>query len=159
MANGDFFTRATWRPGKRHRMRKRVKPWGGKITAPAAFLEAAKLAAFRPGRPGYRVCHATKRDGTPCGRLALRDMKVCGAHGGYSVLAHQGKLQPSGRSAAAIERRAAAVEDRTPPPTTELSHLHIYKHANQWVRMRLIRAWGTPAWPTLVKQLRTQQAI
>jgi hypothetical protein len=37
----DFFTRETWRAGKKSRLRKRRKPYGGRKTAPAAFLEAA----------------------------------------------------------------------------------------------------------------------
>ena len=39
---GDFFTRETWRRGRRSRLRKRTKPYGGRKTAPPAFLEAAK---------------------------------------------------------------------------------------------------------------------
>jgi hypothetical protein len=40
----DFFTRETWRAGKKSRLRKRRKPYGGRKTAPAAFLEPAVLA-------------------------------------------------------------------------------------------------------------------
>ena len=39
-----FFTRETWRAGKKSRLRKRRKPYGGRKTAPAAFLEPAVLA-------------------------------------------------------------------------------------------------------------------
>jgi hypothetical protein len=52
MTDGDFFTRATWRPGKNRRLRKRVKPWGGRKTAPAAFIETGKQFGFKPGRLG-----------------------------------------------------------------------------------------------------------
>jgi hypothetical protein len=34
----DFFTRETWRRGKKSRLRKRRKLYGGRKTAPAAFL-------------------------------------------------------------------------------------------------------------------------
>ena len=43
----DFFTRETWRRGKKSRLRKRRNPYGGRKTAPAAFLEAAKKTQFR----------------------------------------------------------------------------------------------------------------
>ena len=67
------FTRETWRQGGRSRLRKRTKLWGGCKTASPAFLAAAKVAGFKPGRPGYRICSAIKRDGSPCGRLAMRE--------------------------------------------------------------------------------------
>jgi hypothetical protein len=35
----------------------------------------------------------------------------------------------------------------------ELIRLPIYQQANQWTRIRLIRAWGTPAWLALVRQI------
>jgi hypothetical protein len=145
----EFFTRATWRPGQKFRLRKRMKPYGGCKTAPPAFLEAAKVAGFKLGRPGYRICSATKRDGSPCGRLALRDFAVCEAHGGLRALARQGKLQPSGRTAAFKAARAAAVEDRAPAAPFELPQLPIYRQSNQWTRMRLIKAWATSGWQRL----------
>ena len=153
MTDGDFFTRATWRPGKNRRLRKRVKPWGGRKTAPAAFIETGKQFGFKPGRPGYPVCSATKRDRAPCGNLALKGLKVCGAHGGFSVLARQGKLQPTGRTAALKATRVAAVEGRSPSAPLELTRLPVYRQANQWTRIRLVRAWGTPAWTVLVRQI------
>jgi hypothetical protein len=153
VTDGEFFTRATWRLGKKFRMRKRVNRYAGCKTAPPAFLEAAKRVGFKPGRPGYRVCSATKRNGRPCGNLALKGLKVCGAHGGFSVLARQGKLQPSGRTAAFRATRAAAVEGRSPSAPLDLIRLPIYRQASQWGRIRLVRAWGTPAWPALVRQI------
>jgi hypothetical protein len=151
----DFFTRATWRPGKHRKMRKRVKPYGGQITAPAAFLEAGTRNAFRPGRPGYRICSAIKRDGNPCGMLALQGLKVCGVHGGYSILAKQGKFQPSGRTAALNAARIHAGEGHAPLVPTELIRLSVYKQANNWTRIRLARAWGTPMWSATVRQCQT----
>ena len=44
----DFFTRETWRAGKKSRLCKRQKLYGGRKTAPVAFLEAAKKTQFRP---------------------------------------------------------------------------------------------------------------
>jgi hypothetical protein len=155
MADGEFFTRATWRPGKKFRIRKRVNRYGGCKTAPLAFLEAAKRVRFKPGRPGYRVCSATKRDGRPCGNLALKGLKVCGAHGGFSVLARQGKLQPTGRTAALKATRVAAVEGRSPPVPLELMRMPVYQQANQWTRIRLVRAWGTSAWTVVVRQMQS----
>jgi hypothetical protein len=151
-----FFDRATWRPGKKFRLRKRVNPFGGCKVAPVAFLEAAKKVRFKPGRPGYRICSATKRDGTPCGRLALRDLSVCEAHGGFLALARQGKLQSSGRTAAFKAARAAAVEGRSASAPPDLIRLPIYKRGSQSTRMRLVRAWGTPAWLPLVRQIQQQ---
>jgi hypothetical protein len=155
MANSNFFTRATWRPGKKRRMYKRVKPYGGQIAAPAAFLEAGQRNAFKPGRPGYRICSATKRDGSPCGMLALKGLKVCGAHGGFSILARQGRLQPTGRTAALKATRANAVEGNAPRAPTDLINLPVYRQANQWTRIRLARAWGTPGWMAMVRQCPT----
>jgi hypothetical protein len=149
----EFFTRADWRAGKKFRLRKRVNGYAGCKSAPAAFLEAAKIAGFKPGRPGYRLCGATKRDGTPCRRLAMRDCKGCEAHGGILALARQGKFLPSGRTAAFRAERAAAVEDRTSAAPSDLIRLPIYRSASQRVRMRLIRAWGTSSWPVLVRQI------
>jgi hypothetical protein len=153
----EFFTRETWRAGKKSRLRKRVHGYAGCKTAPPAFLKAAKQTQFKPGRPGCRICSAAKRDGSPCGRLALRELTTCEAHGGILALARRGELQRSGRTAAfKAEARAAAVEGRSPLAPIELIRLPIYRQANQWVRMRLIRAWGTSGWSTLVGQIKSQ---
>jgi hypothetical protein len=152
---GDYFTRETWRAGGRSKLRKRVNGYAGCKVAPPAFLAAAKIAAFKPGRPGYRTCAALKRDGTPCGRLALRELKVCEAHGGFQYLARQGKLQSSGRTAAF---RAAALEGRSHQAPLELARMPLYQAANQRVRMKMARAWGTPGWPGLVRQVREMQS-
>ncbi len=146
----EFFTRETWRRGKKSRLRKRTKPFAGRKTAPAAFLKAAKQTQFRPGRPGCRLCCALRRDGRSCGRLALREFRVCEAHGGFGMLAMQGKFQPSGRSAAF---RAATVEGRSPPAPFDLMRLRLYQEADERTRMRLVAAWQTPSWPVLVRQI------
>jgi hypothetical protein len=46
-------------------------------------------AQFNKGRTNRRRCIATKRDGTPCGMLAMTryGLWVCGAHGGYAAVA------------------------------------------------------------------------
>jgi hypothetical protein len=150
------FTRETWRRGGRSRLRKRTKPWGGCKTAPPAFLEAAKVAGFKPGRPGYRVCGAIKRNGDPCKRLAMKELATCEAHGGFSVLARRGELQASGRTAMFKATRAAAVEGRAPQVSLDLIRLPIYQQANDWIRIRLARAWGTNSWPALIWQIQHQ---
>jgi hypothetical protein len=157
--NAEFFTRATWRPSKKRRMQKRVKPYGGRKTAPAAFLEAAKLVGFTPGRTNRRICNATKKDGTPCGMLALSDMKVCGAHGGFRIWGRQGKLQKTGRTEAAKAARVAAAETSksTPIAPLELTQLPIWKNASQWDRMRLARVYRTALWASLISQLIQRQ--
>jgi hypothetical protein len=152
----DFFTRETWRAGGRSKLRRRVNNYAGCKTAPPAFLAAAKIAAFKPGRPGYRLCTAIKRDGNPCRRLAMRELKVCEAHGGLRALARQGKLQSSGRTAAFKANRAAMIEGRSPPAPLELTRLRLYREANEWTRMRMVRAWGTTGWSPLVRQIQHQ---
>src|SRR4029077_14090633 len=146
----EFFTRETWRPSKKGRMRKRTKMWGGRKTAPPALLEAAKRTQFQPGRENHRKCEAIKRNGSPCTMLAFKGMKVCGAHGGFLRWGRQGKLQPSGRSAVA---RAAMVEGRTRAPSLELTRLLVYRKANSWTRARMARAWQTEAWVPLMRQI------
>ena len=71
----------------------------------------------------------------PCRRLALKELRVCEAHGGFGMLAMQGKFQPSGRSAAF---RAATVEGRSPPAPLDLMRLPLYQEANERTRMRLV---------------------
>ena len=156
----DFFTRETWRSGKKFKLRKRVNNYAGRKTAPVEFLAAAKIAGFKPGRPGYRLCGALKRDGSRCRRLAMRGCKGCESHGGIRALAQRGEFQPSGRTALfKAERAAAAVEDRTPAAPFELVQLELYRQANQWTRMRLIRAWGTEGWLSMVRQIKSQRDI
>ena len=71
MANGDMFTRRTWRAGKNRRMRKRMKPWGGQISANAAFFRQPKQRLqTRP--PGVPHLHRHQKAGNPCGMLALK---------------------------------------------------------------------------------------
>ena len=149
----EFFSRETWRAGGRSKLRKRVNNYGGCKVAPPAFLAAAKLAAIKPGRANRRLCSSIKRDGTPCRRLAMKNCRGCESHGGILALARAGKFLPSGRTAAF---RAAAVEDRTSSAPIELVRLAIYRSASQRTRMRLIRAWQTPAWMTLVRQIQSR---
>jgi hypothetical protein len=152
----EFFTRETWRRGGRSRLRKRVNGYAGCKTAPPAFLAAAKIAAFKPGRPGYRLCSAIKRDGNLCRRLAMKELKVCESHGGIRALARQGMFQPTGRTAMFRATRAAMIEGRSPPAPSELTRLRLYRDANEWTRMRMVRAWGTPGWLPLVRQIQHQ---
>ena len=146
--SSEFFTRETWRPSKKGRMRKRTKPWGGRKTAPPGLLEAGKRTQFGSGV--HRVCKATKRNGQPCRMIAFAGMDICGAHGGFRSWARQGKLQKTGRTAAF---RAAAVEGRTSAPPLELTRLMVYRQANDWTRSRMSRAWQTESWRPLMRQI------
>ena len=74
----------------------------------------------------------------------------------HSRVSQAGKFQPSGRTALFKAERAAAVEDRTSPAPIELVQLAIYRSASQRTRMRLIRAWQTSAWMTLVRQIQSR---
>lgn len=153
----EFFTRETWRAGKNGRMRKRVKPWGGRKTAPPAFLEAGKRTWFGAG--AHQICTAMKRDGSPCGMVALKGLKVCGAHGGFRSWRRSGKLQRTGRTAERqAEFRAAMVEGRSPAVPIELTRLREYREANDWTRIRMARAWDTAAWIPLMREIRKAMA-
>ena len=147
----EFFTSATWRPSKKRIMQKRLHHYGGRKTAPPAFLEAAKRVAIQKGQANRRICTATNRRGTRCGKIALTGTTVCKHHGGASVWARLGKLQKSGRLDAQRAERAAAKMAQTKPPSLELIALPIYQQANQATRMRLITAWQTPAWNQLIQ--------
>ena len=156
MTDENRFTRETWRQGGRSRLRKRTKPWGGSKTASPQFLAAAKLAAIKPGRTNRRLCGVIKRNGDRCRRLAMKNCKGCEAHGGIRMLAKQGRLQRSGRTVAFKAARAAAVEGRSPQVSLELTRLSIYRKSNAWTRIRLARAWMTPGWLPLVRQIERQ---
>ena len=108
--NLECFTRATWRASKRRKMQKRIQPWGGRKTAPAAFLEAAKRTQIKPGRANRRICTATKRDGGHCGNIALKGLTVCGPHG---------RLQRMGVAGKASEDRAEARQQKQQEPKTQ----------------------------------------
>ena len=60
------------------------------VTAGNVHWRLAMLKAqFNKGRTNRRRCIATKRDGAPCGMLAMTryGLSVCGAHGGYAAVA------------------------------------------------------------------------
>jgi rhodanese-related sulfurtransferase len=154
LTNDQFFTRADWRPGKRHTRQLRTKPWGGAKVANAAFLEASKRMQFKPGRPGYLVCSAVKRNGEPCGMLAMRGLTVCGAHGGFGIWAKRGKLKRSGKKQALQAERVATIEGRSFTAPQALARLLIYQQSDQRMRMKLAAVYQTPSWPVLVKHLR-----
>jgi hypothetical protein len=86
----------------------------------------------------------------------MRGLKVCEAHGGFLALARAGKLQSSGRTAAFKAMRAAVPEGRSPPAMLALMRMPLYRHADQRMKMKLVRAWGTPAWSALVRLIRDQ---
>jgi hypothetical protein len=153
LSEGQFFTKADWRPGRRRRRIKRVKLWGGAKTANPAFMEASKATRFKPRREGARICTATKRDGTPCRMLALKGIAVCGAHGGFSAWARRGILQKTGKKQAIHARRAAAIEGQSESAPAALARMPIYREADQRVRMKLIAAYNTTAWTSLLTRL------
>ena len=78
-------------------------------------------ARFKPGWTNRRRCKATKRDGTPCGMLAMTryGLAVCGAHGGYAAAARMGLRRPTrkyllwGAYYRALRQKRA---NRGPPP-------------------------------------------
>jgi hypothetical protein len=72
------------------------------------------------------------------------------------MLVARGEFQPSGRTAAFKSVRAAAVEGRSPQVSLELTRLAVYRQANDWTRIRLARAWMTPGWLPLVRQIERQ---
>jgi hypothetical protein len=145
-------TKVTWRQGKDRRLVKRVNNWGGRTEAPPAFLAAGKRFAFKPGRPGHRVCSATQKNGKPCTRLAMHGMTCCESHGGALALARQGRLQKSGRAAAAIAAKSEAMRAKMPEgrsvgvPPPELTAMPIYRRASERQRIRLALAYGTDGW-------------
>ena len=147
------FSRADWRPGKRGKRRLRKNNYGGCKIAPPAFLAAAKESAILPGRTNRRICTAMKRDGTPCGMLALRDVNVCGAHGGWSVWAKRGVLKKSGKGQAIRAERAAVAAGRSQSAPASLARMPIYQAADQRVRVKMVEAYGTATWRLLMQTL------
>ena len=67
---------------------------------------------FTKGRTNRIRCAATKRDGTPCGMLAMTryGLWVCGAHGSYAAVARM--------------KRRKAIDASRPQPTGSLIRLH-----------------------------------
>jgi hypothetical protein len=86
--------------------------------------------------------------------LAFGGLTVCGAHGGFSIWARQGKLKRSGKKAAFKAQRAAMTEDRVEVAPTALVRLQVYQEADERTRMRLARAFGNVTWAKIVKEIR-----
>jgi hypothetical protein len=86
----------------------------------------------------------------------MKNCAGCEAHGGVLALARQGMLQRSGRTAMFNATRVAAVEGRSPQVSLELTRLPVYRQSNDWTRIRLARAWMTPGWLPLVRQIERQ---
>jgi hypothetical protein len=65
---------------------------------PASRVAMAR-AAFKKGQTNRKRCKAMKRDGTPCGMLAMTQygLEVCGAHGGCAAVARMMKRKPTRR--------------------------------------------------------------
>ena len=125
----EQLTRQTWRAGKKGRMRKRVKPYGGRTTAPPELLLASKPTQF----PNQRKCSSLKKDGTPCGMIAYRGFTVCGAHGAQMALRRQGMLQSSGRS----NGYKALIEKEQAIAPMDLMRTQTYRTASEKMRKRM----------------------
>jgi DNA invertase Pin-like site-specific DNA recombinase len=123
-----------------------------------AALAAARARGTKLGKPkGTAVprsevgrAHSVRTNMANAEAFAEPVRPVREAHGGFGMLAMQGKFQPSGRSAAF---RAATVEGRSPPAPFDLMRLPLYQQADERTRMRLVRAWQTPGWHVLVRQM------
>jgi hypothetical protein len=53
----------------------------------ASWQAVALKYRFKRGRPGFHKCAAVKRNGEPCGNLAMRGISVCQCHGGRMLTA------------------------------------------------------------------------
>ncbi len=145
-------TKQTWRKGKSHKMHKRQRAWGGQTEAPEGFEEAG--VPYRFGGPNAPPkCTAKKRDGTPCGMIALKGMRVCGAHGGWKVRGIKGEHQPSGRSEAF--RASMPVEGASVP--LELAQMAVYRQASPQDRVRLAAAWQGVGWRLAVERAKARE--
>ena len=56
-----------------------------------------RMAGFKKGWTNRKRCKAIKRNGQPCGRLAMTKygLSVCGAHGGYAAVSRMKLRTPS----------------------------------------------------------------
>jgi hypothetical protein len=149
----ERFTRADWRPGKRRRRRKRINHYGGRKVAPAAFLEAGRRAAIRPGLVNRRLCAATKRDGSKCRKIALTHSPYCGAHGGWLQWHRMGILRSTGRAEQWKRDRAVMLAGQNGPTMLELTRLQVWHEADERTKAKLTIAVGTVVWRPLLKSL------
>ena len=75
-------------------------------------------AAFKKGRTNRKRCKAMRRDGTPCGMLAMTryGLEVCGAHGGFAAVVHQhSKNEQRQDQGEPCERSAAGKQKKQTP--------------------------------------------
>lgn len=81
-----------------------------------AWRGAMRMAAFKKGWTNRKRCNAIKRNGQPCGRLAMTKygLKVCGAHGGYAAAARMGLRTPT-RKYLLFKFRCAAMKGMQQP--------------------------------------------
>jgi hypothetical protein len=103
----SFFTRATWRKGKRRATYPRTQPWAGCTIAPAAFLAAARLAGLQNGLGKRRRCEAVARStGRRCKCAAMNFARYCYKHGGPRDAAKRRPYVPGKFAQRAIAERA-----------------------------------------------------
>ena len=71
--------------------------------------------------------------------------------GGFAHAGQAGKVSAVGGN----PRRSgsATAEGRSPPAPFDLMRLPIYQEADERTKMRLVRAWQTPGWHVLVRQM------
>jgi hypothetical protein len=103
----EFFTRATWRRGKRRATYPRTKPYGGRTTAPPALLAVARLNGFGGPLDNRPRCAAVARStGRACKHVAMNFSTYCFSHGGSRRAARHRPYVPGELAQRAIAERA-----------------------------------------------------
>src|SRR6516225_2535006 len=102
-----FFTRATWRKGKRRATYPRTQPWSGRTTAPARLLAVAHLHGFGGALSKHRRCAAVSRStGRRCKCAAMNFARYCTKHGAPRDAAKRRPYVPGKFAQRAIAERA-----------------------------------------------------
>ena len=103
----EFFTRETWRRGKRRATYQRTRPWGGRTTAPPLLLAVAHLHGFGGALSKHRRCAAVARStGRRCKCAAMNFARYCTKHGGPRDAAKRRPYVPGKFAQRAIAERA-----------------------------------------------------
>jgi len=123
------------------------------VKAPAAWL--ACRVQFREGHPDHVICKATKRNGEPCNKIALRGCPVCGNHGGFGILANRGLYTARWRRGLALPPGA----EPEPVAPAALRALPVWrlpmtaKDRRALARVYGERATAPEAWRAIVRRL------
>ena len=125
------------------------------ITAPAAFLEAGKRNAFDQAAQGTASAPrpsetATHAECSPSKASRSVEPTAATAYSpGRESFSQPAEPQPS--------KPPAPRQSKAGPRQSHRSHQPPNLHAgNQWTRIRLARAWGTPVWIAVVRQCQTR---